>query len=148
MREIEFRGKRVDNNEWVFGSLCRTKSIDFIVGSGDGLLIKKGDREYLNYSYFYKVRRKTVGEYTGFNDKNGNKIFEGDMVEYNRYGTGLLRAEVKFIEICGAWWCSDMQLADLLTEQGSWMQEKYGIEGVARIIGNIHDSPELIKEER
>ena len=73
-REILFRGKRADNGEWVYGYLIGN---NVIVGE-----VVDFDEDYFNTEFWYKVDPETVGEFTGLTDKNGTKIFDGDIVRF------------------------------------------------------------------
>lgn len=129
MREILFRGKDVVGN-WYAGNLAVIKQ-DFHNGAGT---IKAGS--YISNEcgkpFAYQVRQETVGQFTGITDKNGKKIFEGDIIEYPPQRKKFI---VEFYNDCfGA-----RDKKDKRTRIGS------GDDFI--IIGNIHDNPELLGAE-
>lgn len=72
MRTILFRGKRVDNGEWVYGYLAEPNIIN--------VEVKDDSTGFLTYDE-YEVIPETVGQYTGLNDQADNKIFDGDFIQ-------------------------------------------------------------------
>lgn len=165
MREILFRGKRTDNGEWVEGyyykaKYCRTDDelYDYIT--------VPHPKEYNEPSSHYIVDPDTVGQYTGLKDKNGTKIFEGDIVQYLTYDDFDCQSVVKFGEYkqdgsCGEYgariclgfyvevdnftcpdWCENEP------ECFSDYQKQQNILEIANeceVIGNIYDNPELLE---
>lgn len=136
MREILFRGKRVDNSEWVYSS--------FIMQDKEHKLLST-EVELFDGDKWRAVNPETVGQYTGLTDRNGKKIFEGDIVRYRpEYRCEPMQAVVEY--------CSDKwnYPAFDLKDHG---YEANGLqctheEGCCEVIGNIYDNPELIKEEK
>ena len=158
MREILFHGKRADNGEWVEGDVLQTR-------------YHSGHIEYqimpqTPVSSAYPVLSETVGQFTGLTDKNGKKIFEGDIVRYNTYDDFDCQSVVKFGEYnqdgsAGEYSASkcigfyvdvDNFTCPDWCEYGSNCFSNYlkqqNILEVARyceVIGNIHDDPELLR---
>lgn len=137
MREILFRGKRVDNGEWVEGELLHDmKGRPWIYWTTP----KELPVFFLRSAI---VKSETVGQYTGENDKDGKKIFEGDIVNYAgmpkiymidfheeflHYSLFYYDKELKNIYYCGIVHKND----------GKFLE----------VIGNIYDNPELLEVER
>ena len=125
MREILFRGKTERFGNWIEGSL--------IVGRD----LESGQLEHLiaplsaYYTEVKKVIPETIGQYTGLNDKNGTKIFEGDIVAFdkNKYVIEWKTERVGF---------GYGHRADRMLE----VDGKH-----CEVIGNIHNKPELLGDE-
>ena len=132
MREILFRGKRVDNGEWEQGDLDRGlfANIDFIS------YFKNIDERVS-----YEIIPETVGQYTGLTDKNGKKIFEGDIVidKYSKEKFGFVGVVIYNPTLTQYQIHSDKQ-PDYVVNLGSRRDS-------VKIIGNIHDNPELLEAE-
>lgn len=133
MREILFRGKRTDNGEWVTGTpfiyADRCKMIQAVAVHPDFV-----DEGNVYYSEGFPVDTKTVGQFTGLTDKkNGNRIFEGDIVEISHDAYPSVRGEVFFKN--GSFMLKNV--SDVLT--------LYGFLPWCEVIGNIHDNPELLE---
>lgn len=144
MREILFRGKRKDNGEWVFGDLIRNLIYDGRekeMRIGDIYFEHNGD---IHGTAIYKVIPETVGQFTGLTDRNGKKIFEGDIVkEWSSHWKTPLKTEINFYEVV----CEYLGSLHLIrkTEYGENSTPLYR-RSVVEVIGNIYDSPELLEE--
>ncbi|HAB7812142.1 TPA_asm: hypothetical protein GYP65_04795 [Listeria monocytogenes] len=130
MRAIGFRGKRIDNREWVYGNLMQFEDSATFVFADE----RKG-ASTLTYAHFiinnmHAIDEKTIDQYTGLKDKNGKKIFEGDVGwdEHNECYGVVKFEEGKFLYV----W---ENIAEDLWEVAD------GIE----ICGNIHENLELLE---
>lgn len=138
-REIKFRGKRVDNGEWVYGNLIQNKDACFIA--------EKMQYSHLDYCWdcgkpfddCYKVIPETIGQYTGLKDKNGTEIFEGDILKKD--GCWSIRIEYED----GTYWIKDLDKTRYNNEITCIPISLFDI-NTWEVIGNIYENPELLKE--
>lgn len=149
MREILFRGKRIDNGEWVEG---------FYVGLRPNLQSMKPEschRIYGLNTMYYEIDSETLCQYTGLKDKNGNRIWENSIIkgftypffcdgEFNYFATVEWSEEYKYFflytvknpksTVCG------------ISEGNTELFEDFNSDDW-EVIGNIFDDPELLKGE-
>ena len=134
MREILFRGKRKDNGEWEYGDLwCNPygKRVVCIVSSINDQGTTGGN----------KVDPETVGQYTGLKDKNGKKIFDGDILQIAKSSDECnVKVAVKW-DLCEWVWETLCENKRYISFPDAWCH--YGCE----VIGNIYDNPELLLNE-
>ena len=135
-REIKFRGKRLTDGNWIYGDFFRNRGLSFIASYGisENPLATWRD---------YNVDPETVGQFTGFHDKNGKEIYEGDIVKTKEYGIEIPNGKVSFNSvgydnfiinyIDGGFRLSNNHRCFLLC-RGNHLE----------VNGNIYDNPELI----
>ena len=126
MREILFRGKRIGNSEWVYGyyvPVCfgRFPCKPAIVPESDGTWEP------------IEIKKETVGQFTGLPDKNGKKIFEGDIISCGY----LCNFFVEYSEEDAEYWAN---FGDSIGSLHTYFDPKR-----ATVIGNIYDNPELLE---
>lgn len=149
-REILFRGKRVDNGEWVEGGFHSRYGKAYIIGISKSFRIDGCE-----------VAPETVGQFTGLTDKNGKRIFEGDILKVQTrvyieednpvFGKMKAQSEEKKTrywvvewgnQTCGgaSWYFygKDRRFNRRASKSTLWNSE-------AEVVGNIHDNPELLK---
>lgn len=139
MREILFRGKRIDNGEWVYGYFVADEIHTYIFEQAQvhyGLDLGG----WLDCCQMQEVIPETVGQFTGLTDKNDNLIFEGDILEsdYDDDFDDVVIEEVVFFK--KEWMLKEMGVVPTYGDAGdTWF--------CSRVIGNVHDNPELLEVE-
>lgn len=142
MHEILFRGKRADNGEWVYGDLIHRQ----IWKRSVPVIIRNHDDGFDQYEE-YEIDPSSVGQYTGLNDRNNEKIFDGDIVEYpieqGKYQEKNNIHEVVFEKRHGT-----AYFGIKMSEIETWGFDLSVPAKLMQIIGNIYDNPELLKGEQ
>lgn len=128
-KEIKFRGKRLGNSEWVYGSY---------ISFNDWIEEEVRHNQIADRAgYVYDVDPETIGEFTGLKDKNGREIYEGDIVclgDTKRRTGVIVRSETEPAFV--------LEVNDTAFDLYYRNQHRY------EVVGNIHDTPELLKTVR
>lgn len=126
MREILFRGKRIDNGEWIYGDLRQYSKKHIGIYSFELQQIVRG------------IDPSTVGQYTGLKDKNGKRIFDGDICQHEK--TGRTVSASWHGTMAGYVWSKRIEDSNLFD-----FGELFRVHDKYAVIGNIHDNPELLE---
>lgn len=132
MRPIKFRGKRVDNGEWVEGCL------HVFPDGGACILTSTTDPEYVGT---VEVIPETVGQFSGLKDMSGVDIYEGDVCTAEAFAPEVFH-EITFADCA---FCAKNEGIPYCNDMGLYMCSKYEHSSLT-IIGNIHDNPELVEQ--
>ena len=145
MRQIKFRGKRTDEGGWIYGSLCNYL---FNTENTTRPCIHIGNKGYIRNG-FYEVYPDTIGQFTGLTDCNGKEIYEGDIIHTRNDNRLIVKYGYKehIVRLNGVndsfaaygWIVENIQngFTDFLDNE--CLQ--------CKVIGNIHDNPELIPNQ-
>lgn len=138
MREILYRGKRIDNGKWIIGYYIVVDGISYIFPE--------------KYFGIVEVDPSTVGQYTGLPDRKGKRIFDGDIIQRKGYiypngkqepcGERIVRGVVIWMDDGrnAGCWCIDSN-----DEHGN--QTTYCFDNSYIVVGNVHDNPELLEKK-
>lgn len=126
-REIIFRGKRIDTDEWVYGYAFKCPSSCYLI------FIWNDISENFDG---YGIHAKTVGQYTGLKDRSGTRIFDGDIFHTEVDG----KVFTYFVAWINDGWCAvEAESKRYVSLASSWAE-------LSIICGNIHDNPELLED--
>ena len=133
-REILFRGKQMYDNSWVYG---------FYANDGKNHFIQYETRDTEGQTNFVEkeVHPETVGQFTSLTDKNGKKIFEGDIVLFSwAEDKNKVPFYIEFVQ-------GEFRATPKEITENVWSIRIAGYTSDFEVIGNIHDNPELLEQE-
>lgn len=125
MREIKFRGKRVDNGEWVYGDYHRRAD------NVHTIIAMEPDKYGKVFYALNQVIPYTVGQFTGLLDKNGTEMYEGDIYRFDHPDS------INEVSYCIGGGFAGFDFSPAFTNGNKLTN--------IEVIGNIHDNPELLK---
>ena len=139
-REILFKAKRTDNGEWVKGNYV--EKVDPLLGIKKSFILNQVELSSL--CHWYQVDPQTVCQYTGLTDKNGKKIFEGDILRIAKKSDGMggyyfppleypVNVSVKF-DLCSYMWETIGDEKYYISFPDAWCHYE------CEVIGNVHDN--------
>lgn len=136
MHEIKFRGKRSNDNEWIYGNLVNINNSYHILSEND--MVEDGHHIRQDSDVPTWVDKDTIGQFTSLKDMKGNDIYEGDLLKAN---DGVIY-EVWYSEIIGCF------VIKMVNHKNDWADilGNYYTEECFEAIGNIYDNKELLKE--
>lgn len=130
MREILFRGKRLNNGAWVFGQYVYQYG-------GHTIYLPSTDANGFDN---YNINPESVGQYTGITDKNGKQIFEGDILKATIWSNGDLLTFAAVVQYANGEFGLKSIESPVVYHFCSICKTR------SEVIGNIHDNPELLKD--
>ena len=137
MRQIKFRGKSINSNQWIFGM---TISFGTIKRKSSDIFIEISEEKWSG------IKTNTLGQYTGINDKNGVEIYEGDiLLDYEIELESQQDISGKLPVVYDSSKCQ-FSVDNSFKKDGSSLVnfvEYFGIENI-EVVGNIHDNPEML----
>lgn len=134
MRKIIFKAKRIDNGNWVYGYIWIGNDHSYIIPHNVGIGYDDETKKIISAAA-YEIDPKTICQYTGLTDKNGNKIWENDIVyiPYENLGDSTCRVVFKRGAFTG-------ELYDGCEDSICYTNKEF-------VIGNIFDNLELLRKE-
>lgn len=150
MREILFRGKRIDNGKWAYGYYFYDSFYSkAYITAGRYCMTPRERKPNQRLINAFEVDQKTIGQYTGLTDKNGIKIFEGDIIRVKSFDWDYEYTTKVYCyshTLCVDIYRAYNQTYDYTSigfANYIWDEENCVVE----VIGNIYDNPELLKKE-
>lgn len=147
VRKIIFRGKRIDNGEWVYGSFCMdaVEQKNGPCGVDGFIRLYDSDKGKMQ---MHEVDRETVGQYTGLTDLHGKKIFEGDFIKIRFESDSPTNPyePIVWYDLAKVFWSSEHYgwYATFASGEELSMWE-YDNPDDVESVGNVHDNPELLE---
>lgn len=128
IREIKFRGKRIDTGKWVYGY--------YYSECGNTYIFEDRQKESMTRrNVVYSVKEDTIGQYTGLKDRNGKEIYEGDLLlSVGMVWKVVYHENLASFVLCTEYGRGNSPLGEMIRSFDF------------KIIGNIHDNPELLEE--